>query len=178
MNVYDILIVNSSDNPSHYSHYCHPVVIKKVRPLCSASLSSQLFTKQFIFSYKIIFLSSPTGREGIVCTEILLLNDQFSQKETFFTNIFNFCERTVSSFDYKSRKYILCIKGETAAIFFKTKLDKQMLADKKYFGNQNPGRVFTDIRWNLIVSYSEEKYWCSGRDKHLKNLCLAVISIV
>ena len=68
MNVYDILIVNSSDNPSHYSHYCHPVVIKKVRPLCSASLSSQLFTKQFIFSYKIIFLSSPTGREGIVCS--------------------------------------------------------------------------------------------------------------
>ena len=59
--------------------------------------------------------------DGIICTEILLLKDQFGQKE-HFSQIFSISVNELCQvLIIKAGNILLCIKDETAAIFFKNK---------------------------------------------------------
>ena len=139
-------------------------------------------SNSFFFIKIIFFLSSPTGTGGRnYLYRKIVIERPVLTKRKIFHKIFSISVNELCQVLITKAGNIFCASKVNQNLYrevgvqacSKQKLGKPSKADKKYFCNQNPGRVFTDIRWNPRVSYSEEKYWCWRRDKHLKNLRLA-----
>ena len=120
----------------------------------------------------------------IICSEILLLNS--FDKKKHFSQIFSISVKELCQVLIRKAGNKFCpskvISRSWNWTFFKTKLNKPSNADKKYFcypiGWLAEFLQISDEIWYRLVLWGEILVFavqCWGRDKHLNNLCLAVL---